>query len=215
MDLDQLVLRASRHRQELEAAGFYFLGDIDDEAAQRFSQSLLLMAIARRDDPGSPITVYINSGGGSVGSGIAIMEMIYKTRADYGVTIHTVVTGFAYSMGAIVFQAGDRRLMGAYSTLMLHSPQWFLSGSDQRIFNDYAVLADHYKNLVANLFAQRTGQHDAAWWLDFIYAGRDRYLNARDCLTLHLADDLYDRQQLLPPTPVPGAGLSPPANAEL
>ncbi len=113
MDLDQLVLNSMRQRRELEAAGYYFLGDIDDQSAQRFSESLLLMAIARRADPSSPITVYINSGGGSVGSGIAIMEMIFKTRADYGVTINTVVTGFAYSMGAIVFQAGDRRLMGS------------------------------------------------------------------------------------------------------
>jgi ATP-dependent Clp protease protease subunit len=215
MDLDQLVLNSMRQRRELEAAGYYFLGDIDDQSAQRFSESLLLMAIARRADPSSPITVYINSGGGSVGSGIAIMEMIFKTRADYGVTINTVVTGFAYSMGAIVFQAGDRRLMGSYSTLMLHSPQWFIAGSDQRIFTDYAVLADHYKNLVANLFAQRTGKHDSTWWLEFIYSGRDRFLTARECIDLGLADGLYDKQELLPPAPVPGAGITPPPTTEL
>jgi hypothetical protein len=139
-----------------------------------------------------------------VGSGIAIMEMIYKARADYGLTINTVVTGFAYSMGAIVFQAGDQRLMGAYSTLMLHSPSWFLSGSDQRIFNDYAVLADHYKNLVANLFAGRTGRHDPTWWQEFIYSGRDRFLSAAECLELGLADGLYD--QLTRPRPCRARG---------
>lgn len=215
MDLDQLVLQSMRHRREVEAAGYYFLGDIDDQAAERFSESLLLMAIARQGDTTAPITVYINSGGGSVGSGIAIMEMIYKTRADYEVKINTVVTGFAYSMGAIVFQAGDQRLMGSYSTLMLHSPQWFIAGSDQRIFTDYAVLADHYKNLVANLFAQRTGKHDAAWWQEFIYSGRDRFLTAREAIELGLADGLYDKQELLPPPPVPGAGLIPPPTSEL
>lgn len=211
MDLEQLVLQASRHRRELEAAGFYFLGDIDANEAQRLGQSLILMAVARRNNVDDPITVYINSGGGSVGAGLAIMEMIYKVRADYGVTINTVVTGYAYSMGAIVFQAGVRRLMGAFSTLMLHSPEWFLSGSDQRVFADYAVLAAHYKNLVAHLFAQRTGHHDAAWWEEFIYSGRDRFLTARESIDLGLADGLYDNQELLTPPPVPGAGFTPPA----
>src|SRR5690348_12860101 len=215
MDLDQLVLNAFRERRELEAAGFCFIGDIDDPAAQRFCQTIALMAIARRDALDNPITVYINSGGGSVGAGIAMMEMIYKMRADYGVKINTIVTGFAYSMGAIVFQAGDTRRMGSYSTLMLHSPHWFLTGSDQQVFTDYAVLADHYKNLVANLFATRTGRHDAAWWLDFIYSGRDRFLTARECIALNLADSLYDNQDLLPPTPIPGAGVRPPPASEL
>ncbi len=205
IDLEQWMREALQHRRELEAEGYYFLGNIDDDAAYRFSQSLLLMAAARRGDPSTPITIYINSGGGSIGSGIAMLEMIYKMRAEYGVTINTVVTGYAYSMGAIVFQAGERRLMGAYSTLMLHSPQWTLSGNDQRIFSDFAVLAEHYQSLVANLFAQRTGTHDAAWWEDFIYSGRDRFLTARECLDLGLADGLYDGHDLLPPMPVTAA----------
>ena len=205
IDLEAWMRDAMQHRRELEAGGYYFLGNIDDDAAYRFSQSLLLMAVARRGDPSTPITIYINSGGGSIGSGIAMLEMIYKMRAEYGVTINTVVTGYAYSMGAIVFQAGERRLMGAYSTLMLHSPQWTLSGNDQRIFSDFAVLAEHYQSLVANPFTQRTGKHDAAWWEDFIYSERDRFLTARECLDLGLTDGLYDGHDLLPPLPVTAA----------
>ncbi|MGI8588316.1 MAG: ATP-dependent Clp protease proteolytic subunit [Chloroflexia bacterium] len=211
VDLEQLIINGALRHRELESHGFCFVGEIDDAAAEQFSQGLLLMAIARRGDHDSPITVYINSGGGSVGSGIAMLEMIYRVRAEYDVVIDTVVSGFAYSMGAIVFQGGDRRLIGSYSTLMLHSPQWFLSGSDQRIFTDYAVLAEHYKNLVANLFAQRTSKHDAAWWQDFIYSGRDRFLTAPECLELGLADALYDHQ--VAPPPVPGAGTVPSVGA--
>ena len=91
-----------------------------------------------------------------------MMQMIYRMRALYNVVINTVVTGYAYSMGAIVFQAGDRRYMGSFSTLMLHSPQWTLSGTDQQIFSDYAILARHYKNLVSHIFAQRSGKQDAS-----------------------------------------------------
>ncbi len=192
LDLEQIVRSALAQRRELEEEGVIFLGDIDDATAERFSQHLMMLAMRRQgmaDE--NPITVYINSGGGSVGSGLAMMEMIYKMRDQYKVTINTVVTGFAYSMGAIVFQAGNRRLMGTFSTLMLHSPQWYLSGSDQKIFNDYARLAEHYKILVANLFAQRSGKYDAAWWQDYIYSGRDRFLTAQECIDLGLCDDLY------------------------
>jgi ATP-dependent protease ClpP protease subunit len=102
-------------------------------------------------------------------------------------------------MGAIVFQAGDKRQIGSFSTLMLHSPQWFLSGSDQQIFTDYATLAKHYKSLVSEIFAQRSGTHDATWWEDFIYSGRDRFLNAQECIALGLADEIYGLDLTTPP----------------
>jgi ATP-dependent Clp endopeptidase proteolytic subunit ClpP len=200
IDLEQLLRTALAQQRELEEEGVLFLGDIDDAAAEHFSRQLLTLAV-RHSNAGTdqPITVYINSGGGSVGAGLAMMEMIYKMRDQYKVTVNTIVTGFAYSMGAIVFQAGNTRLMGTYSTLMLHSPQWYLSGSDQKIFNDYARLANHYKNLVANLFACRSGKHDVAWWEDYIYSGRDRFLTALECIDLGLCDTLYGTALPCPP----------------
>ncbi|MDQ6694579.1 MAG: ATP-dependent Clp protease proteolytic subunit [Chloroflexota bacterium] len=209
MDLNQLVQQVIARQRELETNGSYFLGDITEATAEKFSQSITAMAVDREGQRDKPITIYINSGGGSVGSGLAMMEMIYRVREMYGVTVNTVVSGYAYSMGAIVFQAGDKRLMGSFSTLMLHSPKWFLSGSDQQIFSDYAILAKHYKNLVCNLFAQRTGTHDALWWENFVYSGRDRFLTAQECCELGLADEIYGLQLTTPPPPAPGAGTIP------
>lgn len=204
IDLYELIERSLERQQRLDASGIYFLGDINDQAAEHFGQSLTAMAVARENKPDEPITVYINSGGGSVGSGLAMMQMIYRLRTLYKVTINTVVTGYAYSMGAIVFQAGDRRLLGSFSTLMLHSPQWVLSGDDQRVFNDYAALAKHYKSLVCNIFSQRSGKHDATWWESYIYSGRDRFLTAEECIELGLADEIYGLQLTTPPPPMPG-----------
>ncbi len=209
IDLYELIERNLERQRQLEASGIYFLGEINDAAAEKFGQSLTAMAVAREGDAEKPITVYINSGGGSVGSGLAMMQMIYRLRTLYKVTINTVVTGYAYSMGAIVFQAGDRRLLGSFSTLMLHSPQWILSGDDQRVFNDYAALARHYKNLVSNIFSQRSGKHDAAWWENYIYSGRDRFLTAEECVDMGLADEIYGLQLTSPPLPTPGgSGLA-------
>ena len=209
IDLNELVQASLEHRRYLEANGIYFLGDITDDAAKQLGAALVTMSVEREGTPDRPITIYISSGGGSVGAGLGMMQMIYRMRELYKVTINTVVTGYAYSMGAIVFQAGDRRLIGSFSTLMLHQPHWFLSGSDQQIFNDYATLAQHYKSLVSNIFAQRSGKHDAKWWEQFIYSGRDRFLTASECMELGLADEIYGLQLTTPPPPVPGAGVVP------
>lgn len=203
-DLSELIARGIERARQLESSGIYFLGDVNDHAAEHMGQALTAMAVQREGDPDQPITVYINSGGGSIGSGLAMMQMIYRLRTLYGVTINTVVTGYAYSMGAIIFQAGDRRLMGSFSTLMLHSPQWQLSGDDEKVFNDYAQLARHYKNLVSNIFAQRTGKHDPEWWEKYIYSGRDRFLTAQECIELGLADEIYGLQLTSPPPPTEG-----------
>lgn len=208
-DLYEIIAQHMEKQHRIEANGVYFLGDINDEAAENMGQALTAMAIERENTPDRPITVYINSSGGAVGAGLAMMQIIYRLRTLYKVTINTVVTGYAYSMGAIVFQAGDKRLMGSFSTLMLHSPQWMLSGDDQRIFNDYATLARHYKNLVTHIFAQRSGKNDAAWWENYIYSGRDRFLTAEECLGLNLADEIYGLQISTPPPPTPGgSGLA-------
>ena len=209
IDLIRLIENNLERQRYLEANGIYFLGDITYESAEKMGQGLASMSVEREGQADKPITIYINSGGGSVGAGLAMMQMIYRMRTLYNVTINTVVTGYAYSMGAIVFQAGDKREMGSFSTLMLHSPQWFLSGDDQQIFSDYATLSRHYKSIVANIFAQRTGKHSAQWWESFIYSGRDRFLTAEECLSLGLADEIYGLQLTTPPPPTPGAGVIP------
>jgi ATP-dependent Clp protease, protease subunit len=201
IDINKLVQINLERQRQLEANGIYFLGDINDDAAERLGQALVTMAVERAGRLDKPITIYINSSGGSVGAGLAMMQMIYRMRSLYNVTINTVVTGYAYSMGAIVFQAGDKRQIGSFSTLMLHSPQWILSGSDQQIFTDYATLAKHYKKLVSEIFSQRSGTHDAAWWEEYIYSGRDRFLSAEECITLGLADEIYGLDLTTPPPP--------------
>jgi len=199
IDLNKLAQMNLERQRQLEANGIYFIGDINDDSAERLGQALVSMSVERAGRLDKPITLYINSGGGSVGSGLAMMQMIYRMRALYNVAINTVVTGYAYSMGAIVFQAGDKRQIGSFSTLMLHSPQWFLSGSDQQIFTDYATLAKHYKRIVSEIFSQRSGKHDAIWWEDYIYSGRDRFLSAQECIDLGLADEIYGLELTTPP----------------
>ncbi len=192
-------------RAELEAAGAYFVGGIDDQTAELFSRSVLLMAVARTGRRDRPITIYINSPGGAVSAGFSMMEMVYLIRREHGVQVNMHITGSAFSMAAVLVQAGDHRSMGPLSTMMLHSSSWVLAGEDETIFRDYQKLSEHYQNVTSQIFAQRTGRRDARWWRRFIYSGRDRFLGAEECLELGLVDEVAsapespDPRMLRPP----------------
>ncbi|MBM2812442.1 MAG: clpP [Chloroflexi bacterium] len=204
MRIEDLLAEYQARKQELDRQGVYFVGEITDQEAERFSKAVLLMAIERAHRPSTPLNIYINSGGGSVGAGLAMMQMMDEVRRLYGVKINTIITGYAYSMGAIVFQAGDRRTMGIYSTMMLHSSSWVLSGEDEKIFEDYAKLAENYRRLVAALFARRSKFRTARWWERYIYSGHDRFLSAEQCLKYGLVDDVPGLNVAAPDSPTMG-----------
>jgi ATP-dependent protease ClpP protease subunit len=191
-DLGELLQLQQARRIALESTGVYMITEIDPPHAEDFAKSLLLMSVARAGRADDPITIYVNSGGGSVGDGLAMIESINLMRAQFGVRIDTVILGYAYSMGAIVSQAGDRRSIGRFGTLMLHSSEWIVSGEDQKVFKDYERLSSHYQEVVASLFAARTGHRDAAWWRRYIWSGRDRFLGPEECLELGLVDRIYE-----------------------
>lgn len=187
-DIGELLQAQQLRRLTLDASGVYFITDIDASHAEDLAKALLVMASARTGRPDEAITLYINSGGGSVGDGLAMIEAINFTRRRYDVRIDTAVLGYAYSMGAIVLQAGDTRSIGRFGTLLLHSSQWSISGEDERVFKDYQRLSEHYQEVVAQLFAARTGKRDAGWWRRYIWSGRDRFLGPDECLEMGLVD---------------------------
>ncbi len=209
INLEELIAANQLRKQQLDQHGVYFVGEITDDAAEKFSKALLIMSIDRQYNRAQPITVYINSGGGAVGAGLAMMQMMDEVRRRYGVKINTVITGYAYSMGAIVFQAGDHRTMGIYSTMMLHSSSWMLSGEDERIFEDYAKLAQHNRRIVAELFHRRSGQRTVRWWEKFIYSCHDRFLSAAECLKLGLVDEVPGLNAPPPESPTHGTAGQP------
>lgn len=166
------------------------------------------MAISLARSPGGRISVLINSGGGSVGAGFAMIEMMYKVKRELGVPVDTAILGYAYSMGAVIFQAGDHRSMGYFSTMMLHSASWQVSGRDSEVFTDLRKLSGLYQHMNAELFCRRTGLHSHDWWRRFIYSGKERYLSARECLKLRLVDEVCEflDECYLPPPPAQTQG---------
>lgn len=95
-----------------------FLGvPIDDDVANIIQAQLLFLA---SKDPGADITMYLNTPGGQVHSGLAIYDTMQLVQPD----VATVCTGMAASMGAVLLCAGENGKRSAlpHSRVLIHQP---------------------------------------------------------------------------------------------
>jgi ATP-dependent Clp protease protease subunit len=80
-----------------------------------------------RRDPGEPITIDINSPGGNITDGLALYDQLQRMRRK-GHHITTRALGAAFSMGAVLLQAGDVRIADARAKILLHEGSGGMSG---------------------------------------------------------------------------------------
>jgi ATP-dependent Clp protease, protease subunit len=95
-----------------------YLGtQVDDLVANSISAQMLYLA---SEDAEKPISLYINSPGGSVSAGMAIFD----TMMQISCPVHTYANGMAASMGAFLLAAGapGKRYAMKNSTVMIHQP---------------------------------------------------------------------------------------------
>lgn len=91
----------------------------------------VLMRWSRRD-PKKPITVYLNTPGGSIFDGNALGHTIDQLRAKgHKITIYG--SGTVLSMGAVLLQYADERVLAKDSVFMVHSMSGGLSGSIESV----------------------------------------------------------------------------------
>jgi ATP-dependent Clp endopeptidase proteolytic subunit ClpP len=117
-----LELAALRRRERdvvadpAEAHVYTFYSGVDSDSVQ---QCMAELGQWSRRDPGSPITVIFNSPGGSVLDGLALFDYLRRLRS-VGHYVSTMALGRAASMGAVLLQAGDHRVVGENAFLLIH-----------------------------------------------------------------------------------------------
>lgn len=89
------------------------IGEIN---AQHVNELILQLLYLESEEPTKPITLYINSPGGEISSGLAL----YDTMQAISCPIRTVCMGMAASMGALLFAAGDHRYILPHGKVMIH-----------------------------------------------------------------------------------------------
>jgi ATP-dependent Clp protease protease subunit len=162
-----------------------FLGtEVDDTSANLICAQLLLLAA---EDPSRDISLYINSPGGSVTSGLAIYDTMQFVPCD----ISTVCMGLAASMGQFLLCSGakGKRYSLPHSRILMHQP----SGQARGQATDIAIQAEqiiYLKKMMAERIAFHTGQS-----LERIEADsdRDRWFTAQAAKEYGFIDQVIER----------------------
>jgi len=111
-------------------------------------------------DPTSPITMIINSPGGSVVDGLSI----YDTMRGIQNKIITVGVGMQASMGAAILIGGDERYMSPNSQLLIHAGSGGGSGTPTEVAIDEAQ-SNRLRDTLKNIYQDQTGLTREYWSL--------------------------------------------------
>ena len=163
-----------------------FLGTpIDAMVANVIIAQLLYLA---REDDEKDIMMYINSPGGSVTAGLAILDTMALIRPD----VQTLCMGMAASMGSFLLMAGAKGKRNALpnSRIMMHQP----SGGAQGQATDIEIQAREIlktREQLNRIYADRTGQT-----LERIAADmeRDRWMSPSEAVDYGLIDKVLERR---------------------
>ena len=159
----------------------WITGQIDSETARETS-----VALEYLDRAGSgEITVMINSPGGSVSDGMAILDAMRRCRCD----IVTVATGMAASMGAFLAACGGtpgKRFVTPHCEVMIHQPLGGIQGQATEI----ELAAQHILKIKRTLnteLARATGKSVEEIARD---TDRDNFMDADEAVVYGLADGI-------------------------
>lgn len=149
----------------------YVLADDIQDRSVKYAREAL--ARFHRLDPYCDMTLIVSSPGGSVFAGYFLFDAVRElSRQNHKITTHA--QGWAASMGGIILQAGDWRVMGRETMLMIHEPSSIAWGKAfevkdeadllERLHRRMAVIYAERSNLTADEIQAKTSRRD--WWLD-------------------------------------------------
>lgn len=142
-----------------------------------------------QEDNEKDITIYINSPGGSVDAGMAMIDTMHFIKPD----VSTICIGMAASMGAMILSQGakGKRYVLPNSRVMIHQPMTGVEGQA----SDIAITAEQIlktkKNLI-DMMVKATGQKKDKVEKDM---DRDFWLDANDAKKYGIVDGIITKRK--------------------
>lgn len=156
----------------------------DYAMAERLIKGLHVLEHASAD---KPITIIMNNGGGYVDHGFAIYDAIKACSCH--VTIKVI--GSAQSMGSIILQAADHRIMSPNATFMIHYGSTGLQGHTKDVYAQVEMVK-RQDELMVDIFMEKIKEKDPTYsrkkfetMINF-----DKYIHAQEALELGLIDEI-------------------------
>lgn len=157
---------------------------IDDHVATTIVAQLLYL---EREDPDKDISMYIQSPGGHISSGLAIYDTMQFIRPE----VSTICVGMAASMATVLLCAGakGKRYALPNSTIHMHQPL----GGAQGQASDILIAAreiERQKNNMTDILVRHTGQSRDKITLD---TDRDFYLDPQQAVAYGIIDEVLTK----------------------
>ncbi len=146
------------------------------------------MLFLESEDPDKEISFYINSPGGSITDGMAIVDTMNYIKCP----VSTICIGLAASMGSVLLASGEKgkRFATPNSEILIHQP--LISGGLSGQTTEIKIHADHMvktREKLNKLLSDRTGQSLEQIEKD---TERDHYMTAEEALKYGLIDEIID-----------------------
>lgn len=156
-------------------------GEVHDQMANLIVAQLLYL---ESEDPDSDISMYINSPGGSVTAGLAILDTMQFIKPD----ITTIIMGHACSMGSLLASSGTKgkRMMLPRSRHMIHQVSSGTRGTaiDMKIALEETL---RLNKTLTEIYVENTGKPYEQLEKDM---SRDYYMDANESVAYGLADKI-------------------------
>ena len=162
--------------------------DVNPTSASLVVAQLLFL---ESEDPDREIHLYINSPGGSITDGMAIVDTINYIKCP----VSTICVGLAASMGAVLLASGakGKRFATPNAEILIHQPL-IAGGGLSGQTTEIKIHADHMvktREKLNKLLSERTGQDLATIEKD---TERDNYMTAEEALKYGLIDGIMDKR---------------------
>ncbi|MDE7267696.1 MAG: ATP-dependent Clp protease proteolytic subunit [Lachnospiraceae bacterium] len=157
-------------------------GEINDIMPEVVMAQLLYLDSLGKDEP---IHIYINSPGGSVTAGLAILDTMRLVKSK----IYTYCIGLAASMGSILLSSGDKRYIVPHAEVMIHQPLGGTKGQATEI----EIAAKHIsrtKEVLNSILAENCGRTYEEVSQD---TERDNWKSAAEALEYGLVDKIITK----------------------
>lgn len=158
---------------------------IDDDVANIIQAQLLFLASS---DPKSDISLYVNTPGGQVSSGLGIYDTMQLIEPD----VATICTGMAASMGSVLLCAGTKgkRSVLPHSKVMIHQPLGGVRGQASDILIE-AKEMEKCREELCSLISFHSGQEH-----DKVFADMDRnyWMSAEEAVSYGMVDKILVRK---------------------
>lgn len=188
---NEIKLDHERRHFEIELASglthqTYYLADkIDGETV---GSAIQVLDVWHRTRPNCEIEIVLSSPGGEMVPGMALFDKL-RLLSSQGHRITTRALGLAGSMAGILLQAGDRRVMGAESYLMIHEVSFGAGGKIGQV-EDTVKWVTKVQERVLDIFVKRSAGKLTALELKKRWKRADWWIDSDEALALGLVDEV-------------------------